>query len=94
MLFVGCWLTELTFSTRHDNDNCDLTIQAIATCWFCGYDTQVTEALLQHFTNTLKRWFVVWSDSSAVVSVHCCITIAVVRLLNTISKSSACNNAS
>jgi len=50
-------------------------------------------ALLQHFTNTLKRWFVVRSDSSAVVSVHCCITIAVARLLNTISKSSVCNNA-
>jgi len=23
----------LTFSTRHDNDSCDLTIQAVATCW-------------------------------------------------------------
>jgi len=52
-----------------------------------------TEALLQHFTNTLKRWFVVRSDSSAVVSIHCCITIAVVRLLCTISKSSVCINA-
>jgi len=33
------------------------------------------------------------SDSSAVVSIHCCITIAVVRLLNTTRKSSVCNNA-
>jgi len=55
---------------------------------FCKITWRHWEALLQHFTNTLKRWFVVRSDSSAVVSVHCCITIAVVRLLNTISKSS------
>jgi len=59
----------------------------------CGCGTQATGALLQHFTNTLKQWFVVQSDNSAVVSVHCCITIAVVHLLNTISKSSVCNNA-
>jgi len=59
----------------------------------CGCGTQVTEALLQHFTNTLKWWFAVWSDSGAVVSIHCCITIVVVRLLNTTSKSSVCNNA-
>jgi len=88
-----CVLTQSTFSTRHDNDNCDLTIQAVANVkpafvW-CG--TQATGAVLQHFTNTMK-WFVIWSDSSAVVSVHCCITIAVVCLLNTISKSSVCNN--
>ena len=62
---------------------------------FIGYGsgTQVTEAPLQHFTNTLKWWFVIWSDSRAVVSFHCCITIAVVRLLNMIRKSSVCNNA-
>jgi len=35
-----------------------------------------------------------WSDSSAVVSFHCCITIVVICLLNTISKSSVWNNAS
>jgi len=57
----------------------------------CGCCTQVTEALLQHFTNTLKWWFVVWSDGSAVVSIHCCITIAAVYLLNTSTKSSVCN---
>jgi len=41
----------------------------------------------------LEVVIVVWSDRSAVVSFHCCITIVVVRLLNTISKSSVCNNA-
>jgi len=44
--------------------------------------------------NTLKRWFDIRSVSSLVVSVHCCITIAVVRLLNMTNKSSVCNNAS
>jgi len=78
---------------RHDNDNCNLTIQAVATCWFVDMAQNFTEALLQHLTNTLKWWFVVWSNSSTVVSVHCCITIVVVHLLNTISKSSVSNNA-
>jgi len=45
------------------------------------------------FHKLFKRWFVVRSDSSAVVTVHCCISSAVVHLLNTISKSSFCNNA-
>jgi len=45
------------------------------------------------FDKYFKWRFVVWSDSSAVVSFHCCITIAVVRLLNTIRKCSVCNNA-
>ena len=26
-------LSYLTFSMRHENDNCDLTIQAVVTCW-------------------------------------------------------------
>jgi len=47
-------------------------------------------------TSTFHKYFeaviFAWSDSSAVVSFHCCITIAAVHLLNTISKSSVCNN--
>jgi len=39
------------------NDNCDLTIQAAASCnaVVCGWGTQIMEALLQHFTNSLKQ---------------------------------------
>ena len=57
---------------RSDNPRCCITL-------VCGHGTQITEALLQHFKNTLKWWFVIWSNSTTVVSVHCCITIAVVR---------------
>jgi len=32
---ISClWVNLPTFSKRHVNDNCDLTIQAVATCWF------------------------------------------------------------
>jgi len=59
---------------------------------FCGCGTQVKEALLQHFKNTLNWQFVVWSDSSTVVSIHCRITI-VVHLLNMTNQNNVCNNA-
>jgi len=59
----------------------------------CGCGTQVMKTLLQHFTNTLKWWLVVWSNSSTVVSIHCYVTLAVVHLLNATSKSSVWSDA-
>jgi len=55
--------------------------------WHPSYGS-ATPTLHKYF----KWWFVVWSDSSVGVSFHCCITIVLVRLLNTIRKSSVCNN--
>jgi len=46
-----------------------VTIHSICNVLVCGCGTQVSEALLQHFTNTLKWWFVLWSESSVVVSI-------------------------
>jgi len=45
------------------NDNCDLTIQAAASCnaVVCGWGTQIMEALLQHFTNSLKQCADLWN---------------------------------
>jgi len=32
---------------RHDNDNCDLTIQAVATCWI----VDVAQKLQKHYSS-------------------------------------------
>jgi len=47
--------THLWFSTRHDNDNCDLTIQAVATCRFM--DT--AHKLRKRYSNISQ---ILWSD--------------------------------
>jgi len=68
---------------RHVNGNCDLTIQAIATRWFV--DVIIRKLRKRYSTIIQICWNSDLSDSSVdivVVSIHCCITIAVVRLLN------------
>jgi len=35
---------------RHDNDNCHLTIQAVATCWF----VDMAHKLRKHYSNILQ----------------------------------------
>jgi len=34
--------------------------------WIWHTSKEESNLLLQHFTNTLKWWFVIWCDSSAV----------------------------